>query len=594
MKNFKLELLREYMKEMALSAFIVPSNDPHFGEYIQDHFNCRAWISGFTGSAGTVVVTHREAALWTDSRYFIQAERELQDTGIELKRLRMPGTETVEAWLQSKLEPNQSVGIDSSLFSVSEYNTLKISLNSLNIQLCNDPFIKIWEERPLLRFGKIEVMGEEISGESVSSKHKRFVENLEVYGNFIYLVSQCDDIAWLCNIRGNDIPYNPLVLSYAAVTKEKIYLFVNPGAIQIQERRQLEKEGVVIMPYDTFSSFLSDYPSDSVRIAHPDKVSIKNYNSAVRGGARFFLLQSRGGVITMMKAVKNPVEAEGFRKAMLLDGVAWVKSLMKIEESMKKGEEITEQSVSETIQNFRAESPLYRGESFHPIVAYGANAALPHYSPSGEPVVIKAEGFLLIDTGGHYSCGTTDSTRTIPAGELTHEQKRDYTLILRGMIALSMAKFPKGTRGSQLDFLARGPICSVAKLYLHGTGHGIGHYLCVHEGPQSIRMEENPVVIEPGMVMSNEPAVYQEGEYGIRIENTIMCIPWMESRWGEFYKFETLTYIPIDTTPVEKSFLPSDCLEWLNEYNAEVYNRLSPYLSDSERRWLSAKTARLN
>lgn len=296
----------------------------------------------------------------------------------------------------------------------------------------------------------------------------------------------------------------------------------------------------------------------------------------------------------MMKAVKNEVEAEGFRKAMLLDGVAWVKSLMKIEESMKKGEEITEQSVSETIQNFRAESPLYRGESFHPIVAYGANAALPHYSPSGEPVVIKAEGFLLIDTGGHYSCGTTDSTRTIPAGELTHEQKRDYTLILRGMIALSMAKFPKGTRGSQLDFLARGPICSVAKLYLHGTGHGIGHYLCVHEGPQSIRMEENPVVIEPGMVMSNEPAVYQEGEYGIRIENTIMCIPWMESRWGEFYKFETLTYIPIDTTPVEKSFLPSDCLEWLNEYNAEVYNRLSPYLSDSERRWLSAKTARLN
>jgi Xaa-Pro aminopeptidase len=594
MKNFKLELLREYMKEMALSAFIVPSNDPHFGEYIQDHFNCRAWISGFTGSAGTVVVTHKEAALWTDSRYFIQAERELEGTGIELKKLRMPGTETVEAWLQTKLEANQSVGIDSSLFSVSEYNTLKISLNSLNIQLCNDPFMKIWDDRPLLKFGKIDVLGEEISGESTSSKHRRFVNNLELHGNFIYLVSQCDDIAWLCNIRGNDIPYNPLVLSYAAVTRDKIYLFVNPGAIQIQERRMLEKEGVVIMPYDTFSSFLSDFPADSVRIAHPDKVSIKNYNSAVKGGARFFLLQSRGGVITMMKAVKNSVEAEGFRKAMQLDGIAWVKTLIHIEESIKNGEEITEESVSEVMQRFRAESPEYRGESFHPIVAYGANAAMPHYAPSGEPVVIGKAGFLLVDTGGHYSCGTTDSTRTLPVGPLTDEQRRDYTLILRGMIALSMARFPKGTRGSQLDFLARGPICSVAKLYLHGTGHGIGHYLCVHEGPQSIRMEENPVVIEPGMVMSNEPAVYQEGEYGIRIENTIMCTSWMESRWGDFYKFETLTYIPIETSPVDKRYLPSDSLEWLNEYNAEVYNRLSPYLSESERKWLFAKTARLD
>lgn len=296
----------------------------------------------------------------------------------------------------------------------------------------------------------------------------------------------------------------------------------------------------------------------------------------------------------MMKAVKNSVEAEGFRKAMQLDGIAWVKTLIHIEESIKNGEEITEESVSEVMQRFRAESPEYRGESFHPIVAYGANAAMPHYAPSGEPVVIGKAGFLLVDTGGHYSCGTTDSTRTLPVGPLTDEQRRDYTLILRGMIALSMARFPKGTRGSQLDFLARGPICSVAKLYLHGTGHGIGHYLCVHEGPQSIRMEENPVVIEPGMVMSNEPAVYQEGEYGIRIENTIMCTSWMESRWGDFYKFETLTYIPIETSPVDKRYLPSDSLEWLNEYNAEVYNRLSPYLSESERKWLFAKTARLD
>jgi Xaa-Pro aminopeptidase len=595
MQNNRLEQLREYMREMALSAFIIPSNDTHFGEYIQDYFMCRGWISGFDGSAGTVVVTLKEAALWTDSRYFIQAENQISGTGIVLKKLKMPGTESVETWLSAKLENNQSVGIDSSLFSVMEYNLLKQSLPSLNIKLCNDPFEIVWKERPKLRFNKISYLGEEITGESIASKHKRVVQALGIQEDFIYLVSLCDDIAWLCNIRGNDMLYNPVPLSYAALTKDNIHLFVSGSAMTAQDIKALEKEGVILHDYNSFNSFISDYPCDVVRIASQDKISVRNYNSAVKSGTRFIPDLTRGGVIAGLKALKNDVEAEGFRRAMINDGVAWVKLLVYIEKELKKENiHLTEKAVADKFAKFRAECPDYRGESFAPIVAFGKNAALPHYSISEEPVYITKSGFLLMDTGGQYEYGTTDSTRTIPLGPLTQEQKTDYTQVLKGMIALSMAKFPKGTRGSQLDILARGPVCSVAKLYLHGTGHGIGHRLCVHEGPQSIRMEENPVTIEPGMVISNEPAIYEEGDYGIRIENTILCKEWVENKYGKFYQFETLSFIPIDTTAVESGMFGREYKEWLNNYNSLVYEKLSPCLSIEEKKWLADKTAGLN
>lgn len=594
MEKSKLQMMRGYMKEMAISAFIVPSNDPHFGEYIQDHFNCRTWLSGFTGSAGTMAITQTEAALWTDSRYFIQAEKELYGSRIELKKIRVEGTESIEQWIVQRLENNQSVGIDSSLFSCTEYNSLKLAFNNLNIQLCNDPFETIWRDRPSVKFNPVSLLPEEYTGESVKSKHERLKALLNIEGQFLYIISSCDEIAWLCNIRGTDIPYNPLPLSYAAVSAEKIFLFVDSSAFQLQDKRALERDDVVIMPYDTFSSFITDYPERALRVANPDKISIRNYNCAIKGGSRFQLDQIRGGAVTMLKAVKNRVEQEGFRKAMIQDGIAWVKTLRTIEEKLDSEEIITEKEVAKLFSDFRSLTPLYKGESFAPIVAFGPNAALPHYSPSSDDVIISKEGFLLMDTGGQYLCGTTDTTRTIAVGNLTYEQRRDYTLILKGMINLSKAKFLKGTRGAQLDFLARGPISSCGKIYMHGTGHGIGHYLCVHEGPQSIRMEENPVAIEPGMVVSNEPAVYQPGEYGIRIENVILCQKWMEGESGVFNEFETLTFVPIDTKPLLKELLCDEDIKWLNDYHSVVYEKLSPFLERSEAEWLSDRCKEIN
>lgn len=582
------------MKEMAISAFIVPSNDPHFGEYIQEHFNCRAWLSGFTGSAGTLAITQTDAALWTDSRYFIQADKELSESGIELKKLKMAGTESLEQWIFERLEKNQSIGIDSSLFSLTEYNSLRLTLSNLNIQLCNDPFENVWKERPTLKFNKISLLSEEYSGESTLSKHSRLKSMLGIEGPFLYLLSSCDDIAWLCNIRGEDIPYNPLPLSFAAISSEKIFLFVQSSVLNLQDRRALEKEDIVIMPYEAFTSFISDYPEKALRIANPDRISIKNYNSAIKGGARFQLDQIRGGAVSMLKALKNEIEQEGFRVAMIQDGIAWVRTLSAIEERLNSRKPITEREIADIFAANRSQSPLYKGESFAPIVAYGANAASPHYSPSGEDVVVERAGFLLMDTGGQYLCGTTDTTRTIKTGELTDHQRRDYTLILKGMISLTKARFAKGTRGSQLDFLARGPISSCGKIYMHGTGHGVGHYLCVHEGPQSIRMEENPVAIEPGMVISNEPAVYQQGEYGIRIENVILCRKWCESQWGEFNEFETLTLVPIDTKPIIKELLCAEELRWLNEYHHSVYEKLSPGLEPCEAEWLFERCKKVN
>ncbi|MDD3272505.1 MAG: M24 family metallopeptidase [Bacteroidales bacterium] len=594
MENLKLNSIREYMKEMAISAFIVPSNDPHFGEYIQNHFNTRAWLSGFTGSAGTLAITLKEAALWTDSRYFLQAEMQLYGSGIELKKLKAPGTESLEHWIMERLESNQSVGIDSSLFSLSEYNSLKLSFNNLNIQLCNDPFYSIWKDRPELFFNQIELLAEEFSGESTSSKHRKLISMLGVVPPFLYLVSNCDDVAWLCNIRGTDIPYNPLPLSYAAISCEKIFLFININSLKFQDKKVLESEGVVIMPYDSFTSFISEYPEKALRIAYPEKISIRNYNNAVKGGARFQLDQFRGGAISMLKAVKNPIEQEGFRKAMIYDGIAWIKTLAELEKRLQSGVNVYEKEVAELFYQNRSLNPNYKGESFSPIVATGANAALPHYSPSEEDVLIERKGFLLMDTGGHYLCGTTDTTRTISTGVITEEQKRDYTLILKGMISLSIARFIKGTRGSQLDILARGPISSVGKIYMHGTSHGIGHYLCVHEGPQSIRMEENPVTIEAGMVLSNEPAIYQEGKYGIRIENVLLCKQWKETNWGVFYEFETLTCVPIDTKPIIKELLCQSEIDWLNNYNRMVKDKLSSYLNREEQIWLSESCKKLD
>jgi len=595
MKNTKLELFRSFLSRNGLSAFIVPSNDPHFGEYIQDHYKCMEWLSGFNGSAGTLVVTANDAALWTDSRYFVQAENQLVGSEIELKKMKMPGTESTNRWLLDRLQKNSRVGIDASLFSVAEYNTLKEQLLPLELVMCKDPFDEIWENRPPVYSNEIVHLDEEYSGESTLSKHKRVVEAIDSKSSFLYLVSVCDDIAWLCNIRGSDIEFNPLPLAYAAIAKESITLFVKKSAVHAVTFDKLKSSGVSIEDYGSFGNFIANYNKDSIRIASRERISVKYSVAARKNGAEFVADKQRGGVIANLKAKKNNIEIEGFRKAMLLDSIAWVKTWIYLDENLFNGNILlTEWDVALKLISSRTESKDYKGESFCPIVAFGKNAALPHYEPSeSSSQTIGTNGFLLIDTGGHYNFGTTDTTRTFTIGNLTKEQRTDYTLVLKGMINLSMAKFPKGTRGASLDVLARGPICSAAKIYLHGTGHGIGHYLCVHEGPQSIRMEENPVTLEPGMIMSNEPAVYQEGEYGIRIENTILCTEWLQNKYGTFYQFETLTIIPIDIKAIDKEILGSEALEWLNNYHSDILEALSPYLNESEKNWLAAKTANI-
>ncbi|HBZ25301.1 MAG TPA: peptidase M24 [Rikenellaceae bacterium] len=598
MKNIKerLTALRSFLKENSVGAFIIPSTDHHFGEYIQKHFSCREWLCGFTGSAGTLVVTEHKAALWTDSRYFVQARQELPGSEVELMKMRIAGTPSIPDWIKGEVSAGSFVGIDPMLFSKGEFETLSGELYPLKVKLTDDPFKEIWRDRPPVTFNKATLEDISVGGCDSKSKLKLLCQKLNIEKDFIYILCSCDDIAWLCNIRGTDIPFNPLVISYAAFTKEKIYLFACAEAFSKDEESVLRNSSVELYNYSEFPEFIKGFNQDYIRVAPIDKISVKIFNDAVSSGAAFFSDPVRGGVTASQKAVKNSVEIDGFRKAMLYDGVAWVKFWIYIEEELQKGaQNLTEELLAKKIGEIRAQHSEYKGESFSPIVAFGENGALPHYSPFGNgPVKILGDSFLLVDTGAHYPFGTTDTTRTFAIGNLTQEQRRDYTLVLKGMINLSMARFIKGTRGASLDFLARGAVSSAGKIYTHGTGHGIGHNLCVHEGPQSIRMEENPVPLEPGMVISNEPAIYEEGSYGIRIENTIMCKKWVENRYGEFYEFETLTLVPIDTTPVDKQLLGAEAIQWLNSYHSYLYEKLSELLNQREREWLSVKTLHID
>jgi Xaa-Pro aminopeptidase len=568
-----IEQLRSILKEDDISAMIIPSNDPHFGEYIPDYYKCREWLSGFTGSAGTLVITENAAALWTDSRYFIQAQKELSGSDILLMKMKVEGTPSISDWLKSNLGEDDIVALDEDLFSYQEYVSLLDSLAPLTATLIEDPFDSIWKERPQLQFNKVSLMDESISGESVSSKHHRLVEALNLQLPFAYIISALDEVAWLCNIRGTDVEYNPLVLSYAVVENDKVNLFLREEVISKEALSYLTSQGVVLYPYEEFSNFLTRIDKKCIRIFSGNKITAKNHFASLENVYSNSLFPSLmqdpivGGALANMKARKNSVELEGFRRAYIEDGKAWNKLIAYIKENVDSG--ITEYDVAAKLVEYRSECPDYRGESFEPIVAYGANAALPHYSADSpeKAATIKPEGFLLIDTGGQYTYGTTDTTRTIPLGVLTQEEKDDYTRVLKGMIDMSMAKFPKGIRGCLLDILARGPIFNSGKMYLHGTCHGIGHNLCVHEGPQSVRMEENPVTLDSGMVMSNEPAVYVEGKYGIRHENTVVIKPWQKNNYGEFLEFETITRVPIDTAAINYDLLNEDEKEWLKSFN---------------------------
>ena len=552
---------------------IIPSTDPHFGEYIPDHYKVLEWLSGFTGEAATLVVTQKEAALWVDSRFFIQAAAQLEGSGIEMMRLKVEGTPSIAEWLKARLEADDIVAMDEDLFSYSEYMEMMDSLTPLSPALIEDPFDKVWKDRPALQFNPVRYVDESISGESVSSKHRRLVERLKGPVPFAYIITALDEVAWLCNIRGTDIEYNPLALSYAVVTEECVTLFLRQEMLEHEAAVALHGQGVVMRDYEEFGRFLKALPKTCVRIFSSGRITAKYFFAAMDNVHQHSPFSPYipdpvpGGTLAMMKAVKNAVELEGFRRAFIEDAKAMAKVIDWVKANIGSG--ITEYDVAMKLIECRSECPDYLGESFPAIVAFGANAAMPHYMPSERgSAVIRPEGFLLIDTGAQYTYGTTDTTRTIPLGPLTQRQRDDYTAVLKGMIDLSMAVFHKGMRGCLLDILARGPVMRAGRMYLHGTSHGIGHNLCVHEGPQSIRMEENRVPLQEGMVMSNEPAAYIEGEYGIRHENVITVVPHEGHEYGDFYRFETLTALPIDLSPVNFDMLDSAERSWIEEFNA--------------------------
>ena len=571
----RIDLLRKVLAEDDISAMIIPSTDPHFGEYIPAHYKILEWLSGFTGEAATLVITQKEAALWVDSRFFIQAAKQLEGTGIEMMKLRVEGTPSVSQWIKDHLSDEDIVAMDEDLFSYAEYQSMLDSLAPLNVTLIEDPFDRIWKDRPALQFNPVRFMPDSISGETVSSKHRRLVEKLDSPMDFAYIVTCMDEVAWLCNIRGTDIEYNPLPLSYAVVTRECVTLFLRQEMLEHDAMSALLREGVILKDYEEFGRFLKGLPKDCVRIFSSGKITAKYFFAAMdnihpRAPFRPYIPDpTPGGTLNMMKAIKNSVEIEGYRCAFIEDARALIKVIDWVKEHVDSG--ITEYDVAMKLIEVRSECPDYLGESFPAIVGFGANAALPHYVPTEESsAVIRPEGFLLIDTGAQYTYGTTDTTRTIPLGPLTQVQRDDYTVALKGMIDLSMAVFYKGMRGCLLDILARGPVMKAGRMYWHGTQHGIGHNLCVHEGPQSVRMEENPVPLAEGMVMSNEPALYVEGEYGIRHENAVLVVSHQKNVYGEFLAFETLTVTPIDLSPVNFDLLDSAEKAWIEEFNRRV------------------------
>ncbi|MDH6355673.1 Xaa-Pro aminopeptidase [Dysgonomonas sp. PH5-45] len=583
-----LKSLRTFMEEKGLNAFIIPSTDPHLSEYPATHWEARKWISGFTGSAGTVVVTREKAGLWTDSRYFLQAATELKDTTIELFKDGLPTTPSIDRWLASELEAGEYVGIDGNVYAAKEAFELthKLNMKGLHVIADYDPFASIWHDRPEIPRNPIFEMPIEYAGESCSSKIKRLTEALEDKGADALLVASLDTVAWIFNIRGNDVHCNPVAVAYGYVSAKETVLFINPAKLTPETSAYLKKEGVVLAEYDKVGDYISKLDPKTRVCLNGAKTSFSLYNKIPKGCA----IVDIPSPADLMKAVKNEAEVTGFKSALQRDGVALVRFIMWLEKAVPQGG-VTELIVEKELAGFRKQQDKYVGESFDTIAGYGPNGAIVHYHVTPESSAdVKPEGFLLLDSGGQYFDGTTDITRTIAVGPLTQQMKEDYTMVLKGHINIATAQYPQGTRGSQLDILARKALWDKGLNYLHGTGHGIGHFLNVHEGPQSIRMDENPTQLQPGMVTSNEPGLYRANQYGIRIENLVLTIPTVTTEFGNFYGFETLTVCPIDTTPVIKEMLTPSETEWLNQYHKYVYARLSPLLNDEEKAWLKVKT----
>ena len=581
--NNRIAALRAHIAQEQIQAFIIPSTDPHLSEYVAPHWQSREWISGFTGSAGTVVVTAKDAGLWTDSRYFLQAARQLEGTCITLYKEMLPETPNIPEFLSAHLQEGDCVGIDGKMFSAEEVEHLQKELKKSGIRIKSiaDPMQLLWTDRPAMPLAPAFVYDTKYAGMSFTEKLPAVRQAMEAAGADSLLLSALDEIAWLLNIRGNDVHCNPVLVSYLLIEKDKVNYFVQPQKVTPELAEYFSANGISVHPYEEIGDYLNSFNAHSI-LMNPAKTNYAIY-SAIRPGC---LIINGASPVALLKAIRNKQEIAGIHAAMQRDGVALVKFLKWLDEAVPAGKE-TEISVDKKLHTFRAAQPLYMGESFDTIAGYKEHGAIVHYEATPETdVTLKPEGFLLLDSGAQYLDGTTDITRTIALGPLTEEEKTDYTLILKGHIALAMAVFPEGTRGAQLDVLARMPIWKERMNYLHGTGHGVGHFLNVHEGPQSIRMNENPVALQPGMVTSNEPGVYKAGSHGIRTENLVLTVPAGEGMFGKYLKFETLTLCPICRKGIIKELLTAEEIGWLNDYHRTVYEKLSPDLNNDEKEWL--------
>lgn len=589
MINQRLESLREVMKREHLAAFIFPSTDAHQSEYVADHWMGRAWISGFDGSAGTAVVTMHSAALWTDSRYFLAAEEQLKGTEFQLMKLKIPGTLSIAEWLGKELQDVDSpeVGLDGWVNSYSSTSGLIADLRKaggITVRTNFDPLEEIWKDRPSIPLKPVEIQPMEFAGEDVSSKIKHIRLALRAQHADGMLVSALDDIAWALNLRGTDVHCVPVFVSYLLIASDKVSLFVDEAKVSSEIRAYLESNGVSIYKYNKVEEGLKAYSEYNI-LLDGNETSYYLWKAV-----RCQEIVQASSPIPAMKAVKNEAEIAGYRSAMLKDGVAMVKFLKWLLPAVEAGGE-TEISIDKKLTALRAEQKLFRDISFDTIAGYQAHGAIVHYEATPETdIPLKPEGLLLLDSGAQYQDGTTDITRTIALGPITEEMKHIYTLVLKAHIQLELAKFPDGASGTQLDALGRECMWREGFNFLHGTGHGVGSYLSVHEGPHQIRMEYMPTPLRAGMTLTDEPGLYLAGKFGVRIENTVLLSDYMKTEFGKFLQIEPLTLCPIDTAPIDLAMLMPEELAWLNEYHAKVYAELAPYLDEEEKKWLENAT----
>lgn len=593
MINERIEKLRALMQEKQVDAYMVPTDDFHCSEYVGDYFKCRKYITGFTGSAGTAVILKEEAGLWTDGRYFIQAAQQLEGTGITLYKMGEPDVPTIEEFLKEKLSEGQTLAYDGRVMAAVKADSIKKIMKDRGVKVYAEEDLvgQIWENRPALSCEPVFELTETWSGKSRADKIREIRESMEAASADGFLLSSLEDIAWLLNIRGNDIHCCPVVLAFLYMTKDEVLLFTNEDAYPDSVREHLSADGVQILPYDAVYEKTARIPSGITVLVDKDKLNDRLYCAIPEG----VTILDQQNLTLLPKSIKNPVEVENERIAHIKDGVAVTKFIYWMKKNIGKVK-ITELSAAEKLLAFRKEQPRFLEESFDPIISYGPHAAIVHYSPTEETdVEMKPQGMVLCDTGAHYMEGSTDITRTIVLGDLTEEEKRYFTLVLRGNLALGGARFRYGCTGINLDILARGPFWEIGEDYNHGTGHGVGYCLSVHEGPNSIRWKalsghSGAAVLEEGMITSNEPGYYKEGSFGVRHENLMVCCKGEKTAYGQFMCFDTLTMVPFDLEAVVPELLTAREKELLNEYHARVYDTIAPYLEEEERQWLEEAT----